>query len=330
MRLVNQRRRWALVLLGCLWAWLLPWTPAWAQGPGGSGAILEKPAAPEEKKAEAPTTCGPLISDTCIPIEEHHASLQFLASYFCFAGNFTPNWRKVSAGGNFHTLFMPVKFTYGPVKNLETYVIVPYVHNFANSVNVPGPNGETSANYGGIGDISWFGKYLLLEEGDIRPAVTGVLGAGFPTGHAHNLNPGRLGQDAIGSGAFTFTTGVNLYKWVKPFLVYSNIWLNSPVNLFHASDENVRSREFVTFNLAVEYPFNPKWIALVEMYSSWTWNNIYTPLGFQTPTTLLGVLTGLEYFMTEKWAFSAGASIDLVGKFGGCKYTPIATVYYNF
>ena len=122
--------------------------------------------------------------------------------------------------------------------------------------SIAGPNGERSAGYAGIGDITAVAKYLLLEETEFRPAVTGVGGVGFPTGHAHHLNPALLGQDAIGTGAFTFTTGINLYKWLKPFLFYSNIWLNSPVNLYTSNRSSVRSREFVTFNLAAEYPIN--------------------------------------------------------------------------
>jgi hypothetical protein len=136
--------------------------------------------------------------------------------------------------------------------------------------------------------------------------------------------------DGLWRWPFTFTTAVNLFKWLKPFLVYSNIWFNTPVNLFPSRDDAVRSREFVTFNLAMEYPINKKWVALLEMYSSWPWTNISTPQGFQSPSKLLGLLPGIEYFLTEKWALSAGTAFDLVGKFGGRKITPLFTIYYSF
>lgn len=340
MRLVSQRKLWALVLLGCLSGGLMPLTSAWAQGPGAA-PMLEKPQpssevpGPEEKKEGAPTTCGPLISDSCVPIEAHHASMQVLGAYSIVINNFSPNWRRVNAGGNFSTFQLPVKFTYGPTKNLETYIIVPFLTNFANSVDNPGPNGERSASYAGIGDITTVAKYLVLEEAEVRPAVTLVGGVGWPSGHASNLNPGLLLQDAIGTGSFNFITGVNLYKWVKPFLFYSNIWLNSPINLFplNGSDvpQNVRNRENVTFNLAAELPLNKQWVFLLEMYSNWNWSNPGTEsLGFQSPTTLLGVLPGIEFFITEKWACSAGCAFDLVGKFGSQKITPAFTVYYSF
>ena len=333
MRRSYGRKIWICLVLGLFWQWLIFLSPAVALGPGE--VLLEKPAPEEEKegkKEAAPCTCGPLISDSCLPIETHKASLQVLWALSVVGGNFTPNWRKVSAKGDFYTFSMPVKFTYGPVKDLETYVIVPYIHNFAANLDssLAGPNGERSANYGGIGDITMVGKYLLLPETAVRPAVTGVAGVGFPSGHASHLNPGRLGTDAVGAGAVTFTTGVNLYKWLKPFLVYSNIWLSTPVNLFTSRDDAVRSREFVTFNLAAELPLTEKWVALLEMYSTWTWSNISTPQGFQSPSTLVGILPGIEYFLSEKLAVSAGAAIDLFGKAGSVKYTPIFTVYYSF
>ena len=153
---------------------------------------------------------------------------------------------------------------------------------------------------------------------------------GWPSGHASNLNPRFLGQDAIGTGSFNFITGVNLYKWLKPLLLYSNIWLNSPVNLYTSSDDAVRSREYATFNLAAEYPISKQWVLLVEMYSTWTWTNISTPQGFQSPSTLLGILPGVEYLINEKWAVSAGSAFDLVGKAGSRKSTPMCSVYYNF
>ena len=238
-KLSTHRRILLFLTLVLALTWTLAALPAAAQGPG-AGPLLEKPqptsetSGPGEKKEEAPTTCGPLISDSCIPIEEHHASMQVLGALSLYTANFTPNWRTVSTRGNFYTFQMPVKFTYGPTKNLETYIVVPFIANWCNSVNpaIAGTNGERAAGYAGIGDITTVAKYNLLPEGEFRPAVTAVGGIGWPTGHASHLNPTFLAQDAVGTGSFNFITGLNLYKWVKPFLFYSNIWLNSPINMF--------------------------------------------------------------------------------------------------
>lgn len=333
MRWLTRRGLGAWVLWACLWGWLAAVTPAAAQE-AGAGPWLEKPQPNSgEEKEEAPTTCGPLISDSCIPIEEHHYSLQVLWALSLYMATPTPNWRTVSPKGNFYTFAMPVKFTYGPTKNLETYMVVPFIVNWCNALDrgnplvAAAPKGERSASYAGIGDITTVAKYLVLEEGEIRPAVSLVGGVTWPSGHAHHLNPRFLGNDAVGAGAFTFTTGVNLCKWVKPFLLYSNIWLNSPVNVgkLEGSDvpQSVRNREWVTFNLAAEYPLNKQWILLLEMYSTWTWTPFGTEtLGFQTPTTVLGFLPGIEYIASEKWSFSAGCAFDTIGKYGSKYITP--------
>lgn len=256
-----------------------------------------------------------------------------------YTGNFSPNWRHVTAGGNVYTFNMPVKFTYGPTKDMEVYVVVPFITNWVNGVNssLSGPNNERAASYSGIGDMTLIGKYNLLPEGDYRPAVTGVAGfATIPTGHASNLNPGRLGQDAIGTGSLSFTGGVNLFKYLKPFLVHSQIWYNAPVNIYKIQGTDtpppVRNTDWVTFNLATELPLTKdnKWILLTEMYSNWTWTNPKGSIGFQTPTTLLGLQPAIEYVATDKLSFAAGTAFDLVGKFGGKKITPVFTALYSF
>ncbi len=167
------------VVLG--FPWILAAGPAAAEAPGGA-SLSQQPAAPpaEEKKEEAPTTCGPLLTDTTIPIEEDHASLQVLWAMSVYTANFSQSWRPVSTKGDLFSFNMPVKFTYGPAKNLETYIIAPFIVNWVNNVDrsVAGPNGERSASYAGIGDITTVAKYLLLEEGDTaggRPGGRGYL-----------------------------------------------------------------------------------------------------------------------------------------------------------
>lgn len=309
--------------------------PAAAQGYEGP-AFLEKPApAAAEKKEEAPTTTGPIIGDTCLPIATGKFALQIYWAWSFYTGNFSSNWRQVSAGGNFYTWQMPVKFTYGPLKDTEVYIIIPCIANWANSVNpdLAGPKNERAAGYSGIGDISLMGKYNLLPETANRPAITAVAGfATIPTGHASRLNPGRLGQDAIGTGSLSFTTGINLFKYFQPFLLHGQIWYNAPVNIHPGGPGNVRNTEWLTVNLAAELPFtrDKKWVLLLETYSNWTWSNPDTPLGFQTPTTLLGIQPAIEYLATDKLSFAAGAAFDLLGKYGGQKITPVFTVLYNF
>jgi hypothetical protein len=228
---------------------------------------------------------------------------------------------------------MPVKFIYGPTKDLETYVVIPLIHTWLNSYDLPGPNNERHGGYTGIGDITWVVKYNFLPETDYRPALTAVGGVGFPTGHASRLNPAKLGVDAVGTGSFNFITGFNAFKYLKPFLVHGQLWMNTPVNLYKINDQpyrNVRSREYLTANLAIELPVSSKWVLLFEVYSNWTWQNIPTIQGFQTPQTVIGVLPGIEFVATDKLSLAAAASFDLWGKNGVKKITPMLTAFYTF
>ena len=325
------------LVLGCFLAGLTPTAPVCAQVGGPS--LMEKAPAPppEEKKEEtpgAPTTCGPMISDTCMPISTHKFAMQVWWALSFYPGVYTNNWRNVTAGGDFGTFFMPVKFVYSPIADLETYVVVPFIHNWVGNTNFTGPNGETGASFSGVGDITAVAKYNLLPEGTYRPAISAVGGVGFPTGHASNLNPGRLGVDALGTGSFNFITGVNLFKYVKPVLLHSQIWFNSPINIHKIHGEegpvNVRSREYLNVNLAAELPVSQKWVLLFEVYSSWTWQNLNTFQGYQTPQTVIGILPGIEFLATDKLALAAGVSLDLWGKNGVQKYTPMVTAFYTF
>ena len=179
----------AWLVLGGFGGWLSPVTPALAQVAGPP--VLEQPAPPpEEKKEEAPTTCGPVVSDTCIPISTGKFAMQVWTALSFYPNVFTQNWRPVDPGAKLHTFYMPVKFTYGPMKDMEVYVVIPFITNWATDVKARGPNGENSASYSGIGDMTAIVKYNFLPETDWRPAVTGVAGfASIPTGHAISPQP---------------------------------------------------------------------------------------------------------------------------------------------
>ena len=139
--------------------------PAMAQTPAGP-PVMEKPAAPpEEKKETAPTTAGCIMTDSTIPIDTGHVSVSAMWALSFYPGTFNQSWRTISIHGNYYTFFMPVKVTYGLAKNMEVYLIAPFVNYWVNhadqSISV---NGKTSANYAGIGDLTLMGKYLLCRK----------------------------------------------------------------------------------------------------------------------------------------------------------------------
>jgi hypothetical protein len=89
----------ALVVLG---SWLSPVTPALGQGPA---ALMEKPALPEEKKEETPSTTGPMITDTAVPIDTGKLAMQLMLANEFVTGNFSNSWRHTSAKGNFYNFY---------------------------------------------------------------------------------------------------------------------------------------------------------------------------------------------------------------------------------
>jgi hypothetical protein len=109
--------------------------------------------------------------------------------------------------------------------------------------------------------------------------------------------------------------------------------MNTPVNLYKMTSNpfrNVRSREYLTVNLAAELPVSKRWVLLFEVYSNWCWQNLNTIQGYQTPQTVIGVLPAIEFLATDKLALAAGCSFDLAGKNGVQKFTPMITAFYTF
>jgi hypothetical protein len=202
-----------------------------------------------------PCTFGPLLVETAVPLEKGAFSIQPLFALSFTGGIFSPNWQLRSAGGDFLSLSIPVKFTYGLTSNLEVFVIVPYTHNWASHVEEPGSKGERNADFGGLGDIFLSLKYRFVKETDTRPTVTAFCAVEFPSGHHSPLNPARLGTDEIGSGHYRFTGGVNVSKWVHPFIFYGNLWYSMattrkssvPDEFGGFTRETLRAEDFLNF-----------------------------------------------------------------------------------
>jgi hypothetical protein len=307
-------------------------------------------------KDECPTTFGPIITDTAIPIEKGKFAVQPTLAMSFTTHNFSPSWRRVSAGGDFKSFGMGYKFTYGLWNNLEVYASIPYIHNWASNVNEPGPQGERRADFGGLGNISLTFKYRLVEETPVAPTVSAIFTPTFPTGHFRRLNPGRLGTDQLGGGSYNFTTGLNVSKYISPIIVYGNLWYtmgtaytsnedrcplvrdeNGELADGDAVSTRVRNypRDFVTVNLAAEYPITKKWVALMELTSTWEAGRLIghpanaasTPLLNLVP---LSILPGIEYMATDKFSLALGVKIDLLGKNTPGNIAPVLSMIYAF
>lgn len=302
-------------------------------GPGQGFA----PCPPGE---ECPSTFGPIITDGAVPIEKGRFAIQPTWGLSFVTASFSPSWRRVSAGGDYTSFNQVVKLSYGLWDNLEVFLEMnTYEHRWARNVDEPGPNGETSADFGSFGNTLLVFKYQFIQETPTIPVVTGFFGTLFPTGHYRHLNPSRLGTDEIGEGGYQFVFGLNLQKYLEPFILYGNIWYRIGTSyktdgedaLGNPMQVTVNPRNGVIVNLAAEYPITKKWVALLEVVSSWdTGLQLAGSRSNQPRGSFLAVSPGLEYMATERLSFALGVAVDVIGRNNDATVTPLLSMIYCF
>lgn len=324
----------AMALAMPIAGWAAPDSGAAEEGGRGEGFQPEckeaKGPDKKEEKDECPSTFGPIITDTAVPIEKGKFAIQPTFGLSFTTNNFTQSWRRVSAGGDFQSFNMSWKFTYGLINNLEVYAVIPYIHNWVGDVDAPGPNNERFASFGGLGDISLTFKYRLVEETETLPTVSAYFTPTFPSGRFRHLNPVFLGTDLIGNGSYVFTPGLNFSKWVKPFVFYGNLWYS--MQTAQDSSDNGRQfpRDFVTVNLAAEYPITSKWVACLEMVSFYDGGRLFGHQSNVMPGALISLAPEIEYMATDKFALSLGLNVALAGKNNSGSLTPLFSMVYSF
>lgn len=275
-------------------------------------------------------TTGPIITDTCIPQAQGTATL-FIPCFLSFTGgNFSPGWRRVDAGGDFRSLSGSLQLYYGILPHTSVYVVVPYLHNWAWEVNQPAPTGQRGANFGGLGDVSLAIKHLLLDEQPYFPAISGVFTATFPSGHHLHLNPGNLGTDQLGSGAYAFTPGLNFHKYIPPVVLYANLWYTMYTAATLAGNR-LYYPDRLTVNLALEWPLiKDRWVFLWELVSYYDAGRLCGHVANTAPQALISTQIGLEFLATDDFSLVPGILIDLMGKNTSYNFTPNLTVFYYF
>jgi hypothetical protein len=287
-------------------------------------------AAAAETPWERPATTGPIITDTTIPQPLGTGTLFIPTFLYLRNSNFNSNWRRVDAGGDFQSLSTQMQLFYGLLPRTEIYLGIPYLHNWAWNVEKPGPNGQRSAEFGGLGTCSITGKYLLLNEESHFPALSGIITAAFPSAHHLHLNPGNLGTDQLGRGSYGFTAGFNFYKHASPVLLYVNLWYTLYSAGTVAGNRNYYP-DRVTLNLAMEWPFiKDRWVLLWEVVSYYDAGRLIGHQANQSPQALISSLVGVEFLINQNWAVVPGAYVDLLGKNTNCNIGPNFSLFYYF
>lgn len=281
------------------------------------------------EKEGRPRTFGPIITGSGTTMAPGRFSFQPSFALGFTTNRYTQNWRQISAGGDYQTFRNGYSFTYGLLDDLSVNARFSYVHKWASDVNKPGPQGESSADFGGLGDTSLSFKYRLVKETETLPAVAARFGTRFPTGHFCDLNPGLLRTDRLGRGSYVFTPGLNISKWVKPFTFYSNFWYSMQTA---KTNDNGRKypRDFATANLAAEYPLIGKWVSCLEMVSHYEVGRLVGHKSNELPRALISLAPELQYLATKKFSLASGVKFDLAGKKISGRITPLLNLAYSF
>jgi hypothetical protein len=311
-------------------------------GPSVKGAPeTGKQEAPE---VEVPNTTGPIITDIAVTQTYKTWTLQVTPTLNLTGGVFSSNWqrrsvgasqpttvREIGARGDYKSLLLPMELYYGLTPRFDVSIATSFVQNWASNVEP----GSRAANFRSLGDTSIQLRYMFLHGSDTATTVTGYFSVLFPTGHASPLEPKLLGTDQTGGGAFSFTWGINVYKYLPqvPVLLYANIWYTNFADGW-VNGARVNYPDNITLNLAMEVPLKKspdnRWAFLLEVLSNWDAGRMFGPRANQAPLALVSILPAAEFLPCKWFTLAAGVQVPLIGKNTTFNYAPTLALYFNF
>ncbi len=320
--------------------------PARAQEPSPGTSVKEPPAAAQQETPDVqlPNTTGPIITDPAVTQAVNTWTLQVTPTLNLTGGVFNSNWqrrsvgpklpttvREIGAPGDYKSLPVFMELYYGLTPRFDVSISTAFVRNWASNV---GPSSQ-AANFGSLGDTSLQLRYRLLNGSPTATTVTAYFSTLFPSGHAGPLEPKLLGIDQTGTGAFSFTWGIDIFKYVPqgPVLLYANIWYTNFVD-GRVNGARVIYPDNLTFNFAMEVPFQKstsnRWAFLLEVLSSWDAGRMFGPKSNQAPLAIVNVLPAVEFLPYKWFSLAAGVQIPLIGKNTTFSYSPTLALFFNF
>jgi hypothetical protein len=250
-----------------------------------------------------PSTTGPVVTDSAITQAYNTWSAQITPTLAFTGGVFSPDWQRrgvgsnlptrqqqISVAGNYKSLQVPVQLYYGLTSRLDASVTVPFMQNWASAV---GPASQ-AANFGSLGDCTLTLRYMVVDGSFTATKVTGYFSVLVPAGHARQLESKLLDIDQTGIGAFAFTWGLDIFKYLPqvPILLYGNLWYTNYAD-GKVNGAKVYYSDQVTANFALEIPFqnSPKncWAFLLEFLSTWDAGRMIGPQGNQASSATISV-----------------------------------------
>jgi hypothetical protein len=313
-------------------------------GPPEQGAPGTEKQESSEPAVELPNTTGPIVTDSALIQAYKTWSAQITPTLNFTGGVFNSHWqprsvgtvqantiRDIGARGDYKSLAVPIQLWYGLTPRIDVTVFTPFVQNWASNV-VPA---SRAANFGGLGDTGLHFRYRFLNGSPTATTVTGLFGVNFPTGHASPLEPKLLGIDQTGSGAYSFTWGIEVFKYLPklPVLLYGNLYYTNFVDGW-VNGARVNYPDQILANFAMEIPFknspSNRWTFLLEVLSNWDAGRMFGPRANQAPLAIVNVLPAVEFLPSKRFSLAAGVQVPLVGKNTTFVYAPTLALFINF
>lgn len=329
--------KWILLFLLLLWA--LMTARCLAQDELGKTPPASPQPCNDETKFTGPPTTGPILSAGALPMGKGNFAIQPYLYVSFRGGQFNNNWQVKSARKDLINLNSAISVYYGLTENLWISIFWPYfTQNWAYNIENPRIPGATSAQTSGIGNMSVTFRYRFLAQRRYRPTVTGYFSVSVPLSRGNTVEAGTESAEAVGTRSWAFTGGVNLHSYLRPVIVYVNLWYTyatTDKETEFDEDNNLKlnpfnPRDAITFNVATETPFRWKggpWVLLAELSTRWEVGPIFgAPSEFDRNANVLG-LVGLEYIFNPKWRLAVGLAINLIGRNQALNYTPVITLY---
>jgi len=326
---------------------LLIWGVIPARAAENSPAPPEKGSSGTEQQGppevQLPYTTAPIITDTALTQAYKTFTLQIYPTLNLTGGVFNSRWQRASVGagqantireiaarGDYKSLAVPVILFYGLTPRMDMSLSGSFVQNWASNVEP----GSRAANFGSLGDSSIQVRYRLLDEAPLT-VVSSYFSALFPTGHASPLEHKLLGTDQTGGGAFSFTWGLNFFRYLPqvPVLLYGNLWYTNFTDGW-VNRARVIYPDQITVNFALEVPLKKssgnRWAFLLEVLSNWDAGRMFGPRANQAPLALVNVLPAVEFMPCSWFAVDAGVQVPLFGKNTTYNYGPTLSLFFFF
>lgn len=223
---------------------------------------------PEITEETSPWFTGPLLAPSAHNIPLGNYDLEPYLFFTTITGSYNQNWHSKSSPDNFYSMNLVLPGWIGLTSQIDFTLQPQMFYQFT--------QGKRSTQFG---DLAFgFDIQVLSEEvGTWWPAIKIGLKATAPTGKYKNLNPDKLGTDAVGSGNWN----------PAATLVFGR--------LFHIYDNH-----FLAPRLGFSYTVpTPTHVSNLNSYggTSGTKGTAYPGNSFYTDF-------GVEYNMSRNWVFA--------------------------